>query len=421
MIACPNATHFSPKVARSCFPTTFCNHPSCLGNDFSSAIINLPDSLAASIAELLILLPETLLENFTIASPNATHLSPNSAKSDVPTISANPPDFGSAFCSSAIALPAVAAAVTAPSSIFPDTASENLTIALPKDSSCVPRDEKSVVPNPKKDDIPDIKSAAVKATTVSAKIFADLTLPASIEVIPLKKPEALSIKSDKSVPRSANDDPYCMNEDIPAIKSAAVRSTIAPDKYPIPVSTSFPILLDPLIKPSAFFMKSDKDVPNFGNISRTPSINPETIEPINSPIPVPIALSNGIPLFKKVSTCGNCSLMYPSIPMKVPITVTTPIRPIAPATAILVAGPIAERIAVTPAIATNNIESAVAVSILGFILKCSIIPNITASPATTRVITAIPASAVVLISLTTLNTASEADILTKSILNPSAF
>ena len=130
-MAAPKGIRSSANVARSLSPEKKDIKPPVFGIVLAISVNTFP-ALAAAVIALSSILPATVLENSAMAFPNGIRSSANVARSLSPAKSdTRPPVLGMVSAISDMTLPALAAAVIAPSSIFPETVLENSVIAFP--------------------------------------------------------------------------------------------------------------------------------------------------------------------------------------------------------------------------------------------------------------------------------------------------
>ena len=130
--------------------------------------------------------------------------------------------------------------------------------------------------------------AAVRINTVSARVLTPSIIVAFKSDAPIINGVAFIINCDRSVPKSANDDPKDTIDAIPSMSSATLNAAIAPAKYPAPSSTLESTILTPIINGVALTMNFDRSNPICGSDDEIPSAIPPTILPINLPNALPI-------------------------------------------------------------------------------------------------------------------------------------
>ena len=130
-MALPKLFMFLLKSSKSTSPANHPTTPPLLGNVDAICAIALP-AFAAAVTAPSSIFPDTSFENLAIALPNGTIFFAKSSRSFSPVNQlTTPPLLGNVLAISAIALPALAEAVTVSGSIFPATSEENFDIALP--------------------------------------------------------------------------------------------------------------------------------------------------------------------------------------------------------------------------------------------------------------------------------------------------
>ena len=212
-----------------------------------------------------------IAENDFIADPKATNLSPKLAISFSPAIVPHqPPSLGIVFAISAIILPALAAAVTALSSM-PLTVFENATIDIPKGTNC-------------------------KANSLSES--------------PAPNHEAILSTNPAFVNDIINDTNVC----------ALVKTDSSSN-------------LTPVINGIRFIINIDKFVATSGSPDVIPCAIPPTKLPIILPSPFANLESKSIPESRNVSSCGNVSFNAPTAttnPAKTVITAVIAVIAVTP-------------------------------------------------------------------------------------------
>ena len=236
-------------------PTT----PPLFGTVFANSTKALP-----AVAELTMASassPFTAVEKSIIASPNGINCSPNSFISLSPAKKlTTPPVFGMVVAISAIAFPAIAAAVTASAS-SPFTARENPIIASPNGTSCSPNSFMSFSPAKKPSTPPLFGSVAAISARVLPAVAAFATMFPSIPAITTENSFIASPNGTSSVANSDNDEPPVIQEVNPCKISAAVRMRMVSARALTPSIVDGLIWLAPSINGWIFVIKADKSAP----------------------------------------------------------------------------------------------------------------------------------------------------------------
>ena len=225
-IDAPNITSCVPNFPKSLSPVNQLTNPPVFGTVLANSIRAFPAVAEFTIASAF--RPLTASPKFFIALPNGTSFLPNVSISLLPVNQlTTPPVFGIVAAISVIALPAIAASVTA-FAFNPSTASPNFIIALPNGTSCFPNSSISLFPakNPISPPVLGIVEA------ISAKAFPAVAALAT--TFPSKSPIATeksliaSPKGTSSSPNLDKDEPPVSQEVNPCKISAAVRmSTVS--------------------------------------------------------------------------------------------------------------------------------------------------------------------------------------------------
>ena len=197
----PKVTSCSPNSSISFSPAKKPATPPELGNAFARSDNAFPASTDCWIP--LVLIPATVSPYSFIALPKGTNFSANSSISFSPAKKpATPPLLGSTLASSAIDLPA-STDCWIPLVLIPATVSPYSFTALPKGTSCSPKDDNDEPPV-SHEVIPSINPAPVSISIVSAKAFTALVEPSSNPLIAVKNGCILSINCEIFVPISGN-------------------------------------------------------------------------------------------------------------------------------------------------------------------------------------------------------------------------
>ena len=201
--------------------------------------------------------------------------------------------------------------------------------------------------------------------------------------------------SEKSTIASPNAVRFSLNDPIESTPNISATFSIRPFAVIfVSMSMIFWMLSIPCVPVSPLIIlingwmpsaKPVKDSATCGRLAVAPVAKPETMLPKKEPIAVPMELRRGMPPSINSFTWGTYLFKAPKATRNAPISVTTAIIAVVPATA-PAPPPIIPRAAmakVTPVIVTNNVDNAVAVSILGSTFNFANAPNTTAKIATT--------------------------------------
>ena len=228
--------------------------PDILTLDCSSFII-FPTFAAATIAFSSTPPPSTKdLENDDIALPYETNCVPNVPKSLLfPKKLTTGPDMLILDCNADITFPALAAAVTAPSSIppFSTNAFENEATALPKATICDPKVSKLLLFPKKLTTGPDMLTLFCNSDIILPMFAAFVIESSSIfaSFIFLENEAIASANAFKLVLNVSIDESPVNHFEIPSTIFAPAKRTNISAKFLIPVNESSSMFLAPITKP----------------------------------------------------------------------------------------------------------------------------------------------------------------------------